>query len=75
VTSNAEIRLKDYYFWERIKDIVYHERPTMRDNMIRRSEAIRSLRAEESFRAINCFQNRVGACITENGAHFEYLVA
>jgi len=43
--------------------------------MIRRiSEAIRSLRAEEILWAINCFQNR-DACITENGAHFEHLVA
>jgi len=43
--------------------------------MIRRiSEAIRSLRTEEILRAINCFQNIVDACITENGAHFEHLV-
>jgi len=34
--------------------------------MIRRiSEAIRSLRAEEILRAINCFQNRVNACIAD----------
>jgi len=53
----------------------YHERPT-KDNMIRRiSEAIRSLRAEEILRAINCFQNRVDDCIAENGAHFEHLIA
>jgi len=43
--------------------------------MIRRiSEAIRFLRAEEILRAINCFQNRVDACIAENG-HFIYLIA
>jgi len=68
--------LLDYYFWGRIKDLVYHERPTTRDNMIRRiNEAIRSLRAEEILRVINCFQNRVDACIAENGAHFEHLIA
>jgi len=56
----------DYYFWGRIKDLIYHERPTTRDNMIRRiSEAIRSLRAEEVLRAINYFQNRVDVCIAE----------
>jgi len=55
--------------------LVYHERPTTRDNMIHRiSEAIRSLGAEEILRATNCFQNRVDACIVENGAHFEHLV-
>jgi len=43
--------------------------------MIRINEAIPSLCAEEIFRAINCFQNRVDACIAENGAHFKHLVA
>jgi len=44
--------------------------------MIRRiSEAIQFLRAEKFFRAINCFQNRVDACIAENNAHFEHLIA
>jgi len=43
--------------------------------IIRISEAIRSLRAEEILQTINCFQIRVDACIAENGAHFEHLVA
>jgi len=47
-----------------------HERPTTRNNMIRRrNEAIRSLRAEEILRAINCFQNRIDACMAQNSAH------
>jgi len=73
--QSPDLTVFDYYFWGRIKDLVYYERPITRDNMIRRiSEAI-SLRAEKILRAINCFQNRVDACIAENGAHFEYLVA
>lgn len=64
----------DYYFWGRIKDLVYNEHPTTRDNMIRRiREAIRSLGADEILRATNCFQNRVDACIAANGAHFEHV--
>jgi len=44
--------------------------------MIRRiSEAIRFLRVEKILQAINCFQNIVDACIAENSAHFEHLVA
>jgi len=46
-----------------------------RENATVTSEAIRSLRAKEILRAINCFQNRVDACIAKNGAHFEHLVA
>jgi len=74
---SPDLTVLDYYFWERIKDLVYlyHKHPTTRDNMIRRiGEAIRSLRAEEILRAINCFQNEVDACIAENDAHFEHLV-
>jgi len=33
VASNAKIRLKDYYFWERVKDMVYHERLITKDSM------------------------------------------
>jgi len=72
---SPDLTVLDYYFWEKIKNF-YHERLTTRDNIIRRiSETFRSLRAEEILRAINCFQNRVNACIAKNGVHFEHLVA
>jgi len=70
---SPDLTVLDYYFWGRIKDLVI---TTTRDNMIRRiSKAIRSLRAEEILRIINCFQNRVDACIAESGVYFEHLVA
>jgi len=73
--QSPDLTVFDYYFWEKIKDLIYQKRPITRNNMIRRiSEAIRSLRAEEILRANNCFQNRVDACIAENGAHFEHLI-
>jgi len=73
-SRSSDLTVLDYYFWGKIKDLIYHERPTTRDNMIRRiSKTIRSLRAEEILRAINCFQNRVDVCIAENGAHFEHF--
>ena len=72
---SPDLTILDYYLWGRIKDLVYQERPTTRDDMIRRiNEAIRSLDADEILRATNCFQNRVDACIAENGAHFEHLI-
>ncbi|XP_026825353.1 uncharacterized protein LOC113562003 [Ooceraea biroi] len=71
---SPDLTVLDYYFWGRIKDLVYHERPTIRDNMILRiSEAIRSLGADEILRATNSFQRRVDMCIAENGAHFEHF--
>ncbi|KYN21444.1 hypothetical protein ALC57_06180 [Trachymyrmex cornetzi] len=73
---SPDLTIVDYYFWGRIKDLVYHERLTTRDDMILRIiEAIRSLSAEEILRSIHSFQNRVDVCIAENGAHFEHLIA
>jgi len=56
---SSDLTVLNYYFWGRVKDLVYHEFSSTRDNMIRRiSEAIRSFRAEEIILAINCFQNQ-----------------
>jgi len=58
----------------KVKDFVFRKRPITRDDMIHRiSEAIRSLGDDEILRTTNSFQNRVDACIVENGAHFEHF--
>jgi len=71
---SPDLTVLDYYLWGRIKDLVYRERTTTRNNMICRiNEAIQSLDADEILRAVNSFQNRVDACIAENGAQFEHI--
>ncbi|XP_029675902.1 uncharacterized protein LOC115243229 [Formica exsecta] len=72
---SPDLTILDYFLWGRVKDMVYRERPTIKDNMIHRiSEAILSLGDDEILRATNSFQNRIDACIAANGAHFEYFV-
>lgn len=71
---SPDLTVLDYYLWGRIKDLVYRERPTTRNNMIDRiTEAIRSLSADEILRAVDCFPVRVRACIQQNGAVFEHM--
>ncbi|KYN23489.1 hypothetical protein ALC57_04093, partial [Trachymyrmex cornetzi] len=73
--QSPDLNILDYYFWGKIKDLIYPERPTTRGDMIRRiSEVIRSSSAEEILRAIHSFQNRVDVCIAGKGAHFEHLI-
>lgn len=53
---SPDLTVLDYYLWGRIKDLVYRERPTTRENMIDRIiQAIASLQAEEIRRAVNSF--------------------
>jgi len=70
---SPDLSVLDYYLWGRLKDLVYRERPTTRDDMIRRIRlAIRSLHVDEILHATNNFEKRVLACIEANGGHFEH---
>jgi len=70
---SPDVSVLDYYLWGRLKDLVYRERPTTRDDMIRRIRlAIRSLHVDEILHATNNFEKRVLACIEANGGHFEH---
>lgn len=72
---SPDLTILDYYLWGRIKDLVYRERPTTRDNMIRRiRDAIYSLDNDEILRATNDFEKRILACIEQNGGHFEHQI-
>lgn len=64
----------DFYLWGRIKEMVYKEAPTTRQDMMNRIQvACRSLSGEEISRAVNSVSRRAQRCIRENGRHFEHL--
>src|SRR5258705_10397864 len=70
---SKNVTILDYYLWGRVKDLVYRERPTTRDNMIHRiRDTILSLDTDEILRATNDFEKRTLACIEANGAQFEH---
>lgn len=72
---SPDLTVLDYYLWGRIKDLVYRERPTTRDDMRNRiTVAIQSLAHDEVLRAVDSFPRRVIACIQQNGGIIEHLL-
>lgn len=64
----------DFFLWGRIKDIVYTEKPTTRDDMkLRIRNACLLLSNEEILRATDSVTRRAQQCLEVNGRHFEHL--
>lgn len=71
---SPDLTVLDYYLWGRIKEIVYRDRPTTRNDMKQRIRAaIASLNANEIRRAVDSFPGRVRLCARLNGGHIEHL--
>lgn len=69
---SPDLTVLDYYLWGRVKEIVYKDRPTTRDDMKQRIRAaIASLSAEEIRRAVDAFSGKVRLCAQLNGGHIE----
>jgi len=65
----------DFYFWGRVKDIVYRDRPTTRDDMMQRiRNACQIIGNEEILRATDSVRNRLQHCLENNGGHFEHII-
>lgn len=63
----------DFYLWGRLKEIVYHNRPTTRDDMILRiRNAIASITTAEIKNAVYGIKRRLQSCIYNDGGHFEH---
>lgn len=64
----------DFYFWGRIKEIVYSQKPTTRDDMKQRiRNACQSLYTKEILKATDSVTRRAEKCLEVNGRQFEHL--
>ncbi|XP_066153268.1 uncharacterized protein [Euwallacea fornicatus] len=71
---SPDLTCLDFYFWGRIKDLVYKESPTTKNNMkVRIKNAILSLSKHEIERCVNSTLPRIRRCIERDGKHFEHL--
>lgn len=69
---SPDLTCLDFYLWGRLKDLVFHEKPTTRENMMERiRNAIRSLSRTEIEAAVFSTENRLNKCIENDGRHFE----
>lgn len=71
---SPDLTVLDYYFWGRVKEIVYSTKPSSKQDMKMRIEsAIASISPEEILRAQKSIRRRIRACLAQNGGHFEHL--
>lgn len=64
----------DFFLWGRVKDLVYQQQPTTREDMKRRIQnACLSLSPQEVLRAIDSVRQKAHRCLQQNGSHFEHL--
>lgn len=71
---SPDLTCLDFYLWGRLKDIVFQNRPTTRENMINRiRSAIRGLSIAEVETAVLSTRDRLESCIENDGKQFEHL--
>lgn len=71
---SPDLTVLDYYLWGRVKDVVFANRPTTRENMMERiTAALRNISVAEIETAVLSTRERLQACINNDGRHFEHL--
>lgn len=71
---SPDLTCLDFYLWGRLKDLVFQERPTTRENMmVRITNAVRNLSPAEIEAAVLSTKRRIIKCLQNDGKHFEHL--
>ena len=65
----------DFYLWGTLKQQVYYELPTTREDMqVRITRAVSAISSAEIQRAVLSTATRFQACMAANGQHFEHVL-
>lgn len=71
---SPDLSCLDFYLWGRIKDLVFANRPTTRQDMINRiRNSISSISIAEVEAAVQSTHGRLIACVANDGRQFEHL--
>ena len=71
---SPDLTVMDFYFWGRIKDLVFRNPPTTRENMRNRIQnAIHQLPRAEVQAAVFSTHAKLQQCVEQDGKHFEHL--
>lgn len=72
---SPDLTSPDFYLWGYLKNVVYEQPPTTREDMRARIEqACAGISREVLLKTVTHFQRRLTACIQANGAQFEQLL-
>lgn len=73
--SSPDLTSPDFYLWGYLKNAVYAQRPTTRDNMMERIRiACAAIPRDVLLGTIRQFRVRLDLCIQQNGGNFEQLI-
>ncbi|XP_036145999.1 uncharacterized protein LOC118646659 [Monomorium pharaonis] len=72
---SPDLTSPDFFLWGYLKNVVYEQTPTTRENMIERiREACRRITRDMLLKTVRHFQDRLALCIQANGDNFEQLI-
>lgn len=72
---SPDLTAPDFYLWGYLKNRVYQEVPTTRDNMIERIRSACAQISPDTIRScVESFKARINKCIEVRGHHFEHLL-
>lgn len=72
---SPDLTSPDFFLWGYLKDKVYKEKPTTRENMMDRiTSACAEIQEDTLLRCVNSFELRINKCIEAEGHHFEHLL-
>lgn len=74
---SPDLNVMDYYFWGRMKDLVYNTKPRDRPDLLNKIEAAANTirtKMEEIRRATRAIRGRARICIEQGGGQFQQLL-
>lgn len=72
---SPDLTSPDFFLWGYLKNVVFAERPTTRDNFMDRiRRACAAIPRATLLRTVDSFQNRLQLCLEANGGNFEQLL-
>jgi len=72
---SPDLTSPDFFLWGYLKDKVYKEEPTTRENMIDRiRNACAEIQGDTLISCVRSFELRINKCIEVEGHHFEHLI-
>lgn len=72
---SPDLTKMDFFLWGFVKDQVYRIPPTTKDDMKQRiTEVFRSINNNMLNNVSRAFEERIQACLNNNGGHFEHLL-
>ncbi|OXU16918.1 hypothetical protein TSAR_001938 [Trichomalopsis sarcophagae] len=72
--NSSDLTSLDFYLWGYLKNVVFEERPTTREDMQDRIRQAYAAITRQTLNTVRHFQRRLTLCLQANGGNFEQLL-